>query len=157
MFSKIFEPTDNNKLDDILLWYSEMEFNIFPVSSSTKVPCIKDCLNKATSDFNQLISWADQFPGCNWGLSLAKSNLVAIDVDIKNNGMIKWKKFISNNGEPDTLKQITGSGGFHYIFKSQDNQKYKGLIEQGIDIKHNGFIVIYPSINSEGKSYVWNI
>jgi Bifunctional DNA primase/polymerase, N-terminal len=76
------------------------------------------------------------------------NNIIVIDVD----NIEHWKQFLEENKqeEPDTVKTISGSGGYHYYFKyegelenvtSKDhcfNKKYD------IDIRNNGGCVIAP-------------
>ena len=82
-----------------------------------------------------------------------------LDIDIKDNGLIEWNKYIDEYGEPLTYKVRTVSGGYHYYFKrssTDDNKnelvfnylttktKYRGV---GIDIRNNGgYVVAPPSI-----------
>lgn len=150
---------DMRSLSDILTEYCANNWYLFPVSPKTKRPSIKDNLNQASNDLAQLLTWAKQFPGCNWGVSLAKSKLVAVDVDEDEakGGLDKWGAYIINNTEPDTLKAQSGSGrGLHYVFKDEPGIRYKGKITDGIDVKHNGYILVYPSIHPRTKGqYKW--
>ena len=66
---------------DVLLHYCKRGFHLFPVKKETKRPAIKDNLNKASNDIDQLMEWDKKFPNCNWAISCAKSGLVAVDVD----------------------------------------------------------------------------
>lgn len=153
---------DTRSLEDILTDYCMDNWFLFPVRAETKIPAIKDNLNQASNNINQLLKWANRFPGCLWGLSLAKSKLVAVDIDTRNGGMEYWKELIAANGEPETLTARTGSGGLHYVFKDEKEIRYRGKIKHkdrsksGIDVKHNGYIVIYPSLHpTSGNQYVW--
>jgi len=139
----------------ILGAYCKRGFHLFPIKRETKRPAIMDMLNKASADMDQLEKWFKKFPKCNWGLSLAKSGLVAVDVDWKHGGMESWKTYIDMKGEPETLKAITGSQGFHYVFKAEA-KRYRGKIQDGIDIKYNGYTVVYPSKHQDTKKlYKW--
>jgi hypothetical protein len=40
-----------------------------------------------------------------------------VDVDAKNDGLEECSRYLEVNDEPDTLKVLTQSGGFHYYFK----------------------------------------
>lgn len=144
------------KLPQILLEYCKADLKLFPVNAETKLPAIKNMLNAASSDPKQLRAWAAQFPKCNWGLSLAKSGLVCVDVDDKHDGLKKWSDLILEHGDPETRRQQSGSGkGFHYVFKADFGVRYKGKITAGIDVKHNGFIVVAPSVHESGNQYKW--
>lgn len=153
---------DTRSLEDILTDYCMDGWFLFPVRAETKIPAIKDNLNQASNNINQLLKWANRFPGCLWGLSLAKCGLVAVDVDTRNLGMEYWQELCDANGEPETLKARSGSGGLHYVFKAEEGARYRGKIKHptraksGIDVKNNGYIVVYPSIHpTSGNQYVW--
>lgn len=145
------------KLRKILGKYCELGFYLFPIVKETKIPAIKNNLKIASIDTVQIEKWSDQFGDCNWGISLAKSGLVAIDVDRKHGAFESWAYLIELNGEPDTLKAISGSGGFHYLFKAKENARYRGQIQKNLDIKHNGYVVVYPSLHQKAqKRYRWS-
>lgn len=140
-----------------LLEYTERGWFLFPVSQKTKKPAIKDNLKSASNDIVQLMEWANSFPNCNWAVSLAKSGLVAIDIDDKHGGLDKWAALVVNNGEPETLKAQSGSGkGLHYLFLSKAGVSYKGKITDGIDVKHNGYVLVNPSVHPRTQlRYSW--
>lgn len=144
------------KLQDFLKDYSDRGFCLFPMNGKTKRPFFKDMLEKASSDYDQLIQWAQEYPGCGWALSCAKSGFVAVDVDHKHGGMEKWQALIEEHGEPNTLKQHTSTNGFHYLFSQGDKEnRFKGKLTPGIDIKHNGYIIVFPTRGSNGNEYQW--
>ena len=146
---------DMRSLRDILLRYCEKGWFLFPIKRETKRPAIKDNLKSASNNIDELMQWAEKFPNCNWGLSLAKSGFVAVDVDER--GLDKWAALVVHNGEPKTLKAKSGSGiGSHFVFKAEIGKKYRGKIDDGIDVKHNGYIAIFPSIHERTKfQYKW--
>jgi hypothetical protein len=139
--------------------YIESGFCIFPMKikkGHEKEPAIYNYLNLATTDFNQILKWSRQFPKCNWGLSCAKSGYVAVDVDVKHAGLEKWAGLLEKQEVPNTRIQKSGGGGFHYLFKAGKDKKYRGKICDGIDIKHNGYIILSPSKHtSTGQQYRW--
>lgn len=118
----------------------------------TKIPMEKDFINKATDDRNTVKEWLNN--GDNIGLVCVKSGVVVVDVDVKHGGVDAWAALCMENGEPKTRTQLTPSGGRHYLFKARPGIKYRGKIQNGIDIRHNHQIVVAPS--SIGvKSYSW--
>lgn len=133
----------------------EKGFFLFPLSPKSKVPLIKRNWKEiSTNERQQIYKWLQELPNCNWAVDCLKSNIVVIDVDIKHDGIRKWSKICSkNNGEPKTMKIRSGSGGFHYYFKAQPGVQYKGMIEKGIDIKHNGYVVAPGSTHPNGGKY----
>jgi len=146
---------DKRTLQSILETYVKRGFYLFPVSGSSKKPVFKDNLNRASKDIKELMGWVNKYPNCGWALSLAKSGLWAVDVDTRHSGMEVWTGLIETHGEIETLVQETGSKGLHYIFKHDGKMKLKGKIRRGIDIKHNGYVILYPTVNAAGNQYVW--
>jgi len=86
------------------------------------------------------------------------NNIFVVDVDIKDEGIEEFDKYINEYGEPLTVKQKTQSGGYQYFFSythTDKNAEY--LIEKylknrtkfrgkGIDIRNNGgYVVVTPS------------
>jgi hypothetical protein len=142
-------------LEDILKTYIKRGFYLFPVSGKTKRPVFKNMLERASNDIEELLEWASAYKNCGWAVSLAKSGLWAVDVDVKHSGLEVWNGLIETNGEPETITQETGSGGLHYIFKHDGKLRLKGKIRRGIDIKFNGYVILYPTTNKDGKPYFW--
>lgn len=136
--------------------YLDRGWYLFPINLKTKSPCIKDNLNRASNDLEQTRKWASEFPACGWAVSLAKSGLVCVDVDTRKGGMEAWQEMIGEHNEPVTLKQKTGSDGLHYVFEADSGYGYTSKIRDGIDVKHNGYILLCPTKNLKtGKSYRW--
>ena len=142
-------------LKGILETYCKRGFYLFPVSGASKRPVFKDMLNRASNDIEELMGWAKEYPNCGWALSLAKSGLWAVDVDTRHGGLEIWQGLIATHGEIETLVQETGSKGLHYVFEHDGELKLKGKIRRGIDVKHNGYIILYPTVNAAGNQYVW--
>lgn len=137
--------------------YIDVGFYLFPVKKDTKRPAIKDNLKQASNDIEQLMAWDEKFNQPNWAISCAKSGVVAVDVDHNHGGMESWDALIQKHGEPEALKATSGSGGLHYVFKSDKSKKYRGKIQKGIDVKYNGYILVYPSVHERTKEhYRWD-
>jgi hypothetical protein len=106
----------------------------------------------------------------NIGLVAGPSNLIILDIDVKNGGYNEWGNFLENYFEPETLQQKTPNGGFHYFFlhtsPNYDPERV-ALIERlknksgyrnvGIDIRiGNGYVAFNPSsimVDGKLKSY----
>jgi len=88
------------------------------------------------------------------------NNVFAVDVDIgdgKDGPETLHDLCMNNDDLPSTLEQRTGSGGKHYFFKAQDDQKIitgKNTLGQGIDTRgEGGFVVVAPSNHKSGGEY----
>ncbi len=97
------------------------------------------------------------------------NNLLIIDVDAKNGGMLEFQKYIDEFTEPISVKQASPNNGCHYFFKLTSSNKDDNYLIQnylktttnirpGIDIRSNGaYIVSEPSnINSKCYKYIRN-
>lgn len=149
---------DRRSLQEILAEYCNDGWHLFPLKRETKKPAIENNLVEASNDINQLMKWARRFPNCNWAVSLAKSGLVAVDIDA--GGLTQWASLVAEFGEPQTLKAQSGSGrGMHFVFKAKPGARYRGRLgkaKSGIDVKHHGYIAVYPSIHPATKrQYIW--
>jgi hypothetical protein len=73
------------------------------------------------------------------------SDIVVVDVDIKEKGLETWRQLIVENGEPETLTVETGTGGLHVYFKY--NPGLAPILNQtgyGIEFKTTGGMVVAP-------------
>lgn len=68
-----------------------------------------------------------------------RSNLVVVDIDIKNNGLVKWETLRSSHPEFNTVTIATPSGGIHYYFKHIDGLSNTVAVNgYSIDIRTDG-------------------
>lgn len=114
--------------------------------------------NSATTDEAQIERWWSQYPRANVGIVLALSNLVAIDIDPRNGGDITIEEVEVRHGplRSDVL-QLTGGGGEHRVFQVPAGVMIQvpGKLGPGVDVKHNGYIVVEPSNHICGGTYQW--
>lgn len=121
-----------------------------------KKPGVKDPLNVATTDEQQITRWFRDTPnGCNFGISVGKVGIVVVDCDNKGgkNGEKHLEALARDAGEqvPPTLKVRTPSGGCHYYFRARGVGSRISAGE-GIDIKSCGGYVVAPgSTTSDGE------
>lgn len=97
-------------------------------------------------------------PGDNLAiLTGSKNNITVVDIDIKNDGLKKLAQLIDKYGDITTPKVKTGSGGYHYYFRYNANDKTTTNVQKyGIDIRNDGaYVVAPPSIHSKRRTYEW--
>lgn len=161
---------------------------IFPCNLN-KTPMISGWNKMTQNDSYQLYNVSDDIYEIerniqsNIGLLCgARSGIVVIDIDIKDDGIKYWNELLLENGnsvakvarnfeeisgnfkqniytELDTLKVISGSGGYHYFFEwtsGMENWVSKNRIfstpdkKIGIDFRaENGYIILPPSIHCD--------
>ena len=156
-----------SKLKDIREYYYANNLMIFPLTPNDKTPLDTmswKYLAEQSKDKKQIMYWYSEVADANVGLPASMNNLFVIDIDMHDgvNGYENFKQLLHklNITKIDTLCQTTPSGGMHLIYKSNENLKkvknvanaFKkdGLI--GIDIRTDGYIVVYPSVIN-GKEY----
>ena len=128
----------------------------------SKIPIKNEKYTKGTNNINDINTNI-----YNVGLLAGASNLLILDIDVKDNGMEEWIEYVNVYGEPKTVCQRSANGGLHYLFnykslnyseediESIDALKNKSKYRKGkgIDIrKDNGYIVCEPS-EIDGKKY----
>ena len=88
---------------------------VIPLKSNSKLPTLRDWLNRGSSDMKQVAEWASQFPNCNFGV-LTGDGIVVLDVDCKN-GKDGYQVLSMLDEIPNTFTVKTPNGGLHYYFK----------------------------------------
>ncbi|OGI24852.1 MAG: hypothetical protein A2287_08370 [Candidatus Melainabacteria bacterium RIFOXYA12_FULL_32_12] len=159
---------------EMALNYAKLGFKIFPVYNITtngECSCGKpECKDAgkhprtprghldATNDQKVIKKWWEEHPDSNIGVNCKQSGIIAIDTDNhegKANGVTAFEVLQDENEKiPDTPTSITGGGGKHILFKAP-NCELRGQLQEGIDIKYNGYIILPPSNHESGEEYEW--
>lgn len=111
-------------------------------------------IKDATSDPTIITRWFEAAPDANVAVVCAPSGLVVVDVDPRHGGDASWDAIESQHDVPATLRAKTGGGGFHLFFRASPGVRYRGRIAQGVDVKHNGYVLVAPSNHVLGE-YAW--
>ncbi len=130
-------------------------FAIFKCRPNTKKPATKNGFKDAQfgQNVHQIVA-----QGYNVGLALSMSGLIAFDLDYHEEHATPEKDLENleiklNSKLPKTLTQSTASGqGKHFIYSAKGVTKPIGKIGRFCDVKHNGYIMIAPSVIN-GKQY----
>lgn len=145
------------------LRYMRLGWPVFPCVVRGKEPLVKNGLSEASLNESTIRAWWTKWPRANIGIRTG-DRFFAFDVDLKDGGEENYEYLINQHGRfPDTIQQITGTGGTHFLFAMPDfalrNSIGKnGGIAPGIDIRATGgYIVAPPSIHPvTGRPYVWD-
>ena len=180
--------TKSNPLEtklDWALWWAAHGFSVVPVhyvkpDGSCSCNQGKDCpspgkhpapsrwlrYQKTRADADTLSCWFDgQFRDHNIGVVTGKisGNVFAVDVDVSEGKMGAESLddlCMANDDLPQTLEQITGSGGRHYLLRAPDDITIAtgaNTLGDGIDTRgEGGFIVVAPSNHKSGNQYAVN-
>ena len=134
-----------------------------------KHPALNNWNTEASSDPTQVGIWWEQNPEYNVGVFCKPSGFFAIDIDPRSGGDESYDllEARAEGNIPATVEAITGEynvkgkvvRGRHLIYRCDPNEKFLGNLAKeglkGIDIKHNGYILISPSRHFSGTSYDW--
>ena len=168
--SKNSTPTKIFKSIDVALAYVERHPTrfLFPIKASKKFPPLfKKNLELASNDPEQLRAWEEKWKGCNWGVALAKSKLMAADVDVNPaKGKVGASTYLDlelEYGEwPDTETTFTPSGGFHKIYEGWSTDEHPehvfalGSYGIGKDIDSPNYLLIPGCKFDNGTKYTTN-
>ena len=131
----------------------------FPIRAGAKSPPLfNNNLNFASNKPDQWRAWARQWRGCNWGLSIAKSGLIVVDVDCKSGkrGLASFQRADLEHGWPDTLTAGTPSGGFHLYYRQTNAVRFvtgrQDIFGPGSHIDAPGYVLI-PGCHLEGIGF----
>lgn len=161
-----------------LAYASRFGWAVFPVHSIRDKHCTcgdNDCkrpgkhpvsslaphgLKDASKDPDVIKRWWSAMPYANIGVATGEvSGFFALDVDPDKYGDDSLFDLRERcKPWPDTVQQITGSGGWHYLFKHPGRQ-IKNSVEDlgpGLDVRGDGgYIVVPPSEHIRGRRYEW--
>jgi hypothetical protein len=123
-------------------------WKIIPVKKRNKLPhfdLIKRGHLDATDDWKLIEFWFSVDPQMNYGINCQASSLLVLDIDFRNGGKIQeWML--------ETHTILTGDG-LHLYYELDEEIRFFGQIDEGIDIKYKGFVVGEGSIHNNGKTY----
>jgi P4 family phage/plasmid primase-like protien len=151
---------------DWALRYIRLGWPVFPLGVRSKLPMIpKDqggngCLD-ATLDEQKAREWWGRWPKANIGVATGHRFFV-FDVDPLKGGVESIDFLKQHHGPlPDTVQQVTGSSGTHYLFQlSRDFTipNTESFLGPGLDTRgYHGYIVAAPSVHPETKrEYFWD-
>lgn len=154
---------------DAALAYAARGWPVFPVhtpDASGKCSCRKsDCdrvgkhpriskgRNGASTDREVIERWWSVWPDANIGIATgADSGLIVLDVDDGGEDSLVGRDL------PDTVEQITGSGGRHLLYARPEGDAYRTRVRflPGLDSRADGgYIVAPPSLHPSGRHYHW--
>lgn len=136
-----------------------------------KHPAAASGQKDATADTEKIEQWWAENPDYNIGVFAKPSGFFVIDIDPRHGGDASFEKLSERAlGElPPTVEAMTGKWtdtktgevkrGRHLLYKCGENEKFLGNFNKeglpGIDIKHNGYILISPSRHFSGETYEW--
>jgi len=136
-----------------------------------KHPVINQWNSESTSDPDVTRKWWSKNPEYNIGVHCSKSGFFVIDIDPRSGGPESFQKFAEEVGEenlPKTIEAITGTytgddgqpkRGRHIFYRCDPSESLIGhlgaLNLKGVDIKHNGYVLISPSRHFSGVTYEW--
>ena len=133
---------------------------IFPCNGK-KEPLTAHGFKDATTNQQQIRTWAKQFPGALWGYAVPKE-IVVLDLDMKQgkNGFRDFEEL--QNCKPEEFlapRVATPSGGMH-LYTDANGQEFHGTVGRiapGIDTRTLGNYVCIPSGRQCGYRRMNNI
>jgi replicative DNA helicase len=139
---------------------------VLPIRTD-KRPYTRNGVKDATADAQQIAAWAEQYPGCNWGMACGEpSGITVLDIDPRNGGrqaLAHLTKPVQEGGWgplPETVTARTGGeeSGWHYWFRHPEGDWGRRIrnvsIVPGVDVKTTGGYVIIPGSKTH-SFYHW--
>jgi len=126
--------------------------------------------NLATDITHVAETWWSTNPTDNVGANPKMMRAVVFDVDPRSDGHNSWERLLNDLGlsDPMTVTTLTGEyilsnnqpvRGRHYWFKLTSSAYFPGNLDhlgyRGIDVKHNGGVLMPPSRHASNVTYSW--
>jgi len=135
-----------------------------------KHPSLPEWNKYATTDAEVVTQWWEKSPDMNIGVMCKASGFFVIDIDPRSGGPDSFEKFeaLVEGFLPKTIEAITGEytiaggkvmRGRHLFYRCDESEALVGNLKKsglpGVDIKHNGYVLIAPSRHFSGHCYEW--
>jgi len=134
-----------------------------------KHPALNSWNSEASDDINVISRWWERDPEGNIGVNCRPSGFLVIDIDPRSGGHDSFEEFekLVEGALPPTVEALTGQytlggktmRGRHIFYRCSPSEELIGNLKaagiKGIDIKHNGYVLIAPSRHFSGVNYEW--
>ena len=134
-----------------------------------KHPALNSWHTGASSDVLEISRWWERDPEANIGVFCRPSGFFVIDIDPRSGGHNSFEEFekLVEGALPPTVEATTGlytlggrtHRGRHIFYRCDESEELIGNLKaagiKGIDIKHNGYVLISPSRHFSGVNYEW--
>jgi len=140
--------------------YAQKGWRVIPITPGQKRPAINNWTQQATTDPHLITEWWTRWPNHGIGIATGQtSGIFAIDIDNTDS----LHDLQNTHGQlPDTLTNLTGSGGHHLIYQWPHGRTIRndqaGRLGPGLDIRGDGGqIVAPPTLHPNGTPYTWDL
>jgi P4 family phage/plasmid primase-like protien len=137
-----------------------------------KHPVINQWNLQSTNDPERVKKWWDENSYYNIGVHCQKSGFFVIDIDPRSGGEEAYEEFLRTVEIelPPTVEAVTGvytpdagrgeaARGRHLYYACDPSEALVGNLSKldlkGVDIKHNGYVMLNPSNHFSGIQYDW--
>jgi hypothetical protein len=145
--------------------YAKRGTPIFPVDPNNKRPLCSHGFHDATVNETVICAWWMRWPSAMIGMPTGpRTRLWVLDVDLELVAAIRkshvMMRLLGIHGAlPNTPSATTPRGGTHFFFRwdGTNIRNSVGKLGPGIDVRgHGGYVVIPPSVRSDGRGYRWD-
>ena len=147
------------------LAYASKQVRVIPIKQGEKRPPMQGWQNAATTNPATIRQWFEgQFKDCGLGIATGEFRdryLIVIDIDDRPefSGSDTLNDLEQLHGKlPDTVEVITGTGGRHIYFLTDQpiRNEASGRLGVGIDIRAiGGQVLAPPTVHPNGRTYEW--
>src|ERR1017187_5513713 len=142
---------------DAALAYAARGLHVLPCQPRSKLPASGHGHRDATTDSAKITQWWDAMPRANVAMACAPSGVMVLDVDPRHGGDRTLAALEVELGKlPETVEARTGGpdGGRHLVFRAPSG-RLVGTLGDGLDVKHDGYVIVAPSVHPSGGVYDW--
>ena len=149
-------PQSGSQMAGAALSYIEKGHRVFPCDPATKRPLTAHGFKDASIDYEQVKIWWHKWPTAMIGMPTG-GGLLVLDIDPPAGHESLAFLEQNHNPLPATREQATPRGGRHLFFRMKATVRNSaGKIGRGLDIRADGgYVIVAPSVNKDGKRYVW--
>jgi P4 family phage/plasmid primase-like protien len=164
--------TNAERFKKATAWYAANGWEILPCHGIVEGRCTCGQSHMESKDIGKhpaINAWWETNPEYNIGVNCKSSGFLVIDIDPRSGGDVAYDKFEAyvEGALPPTVEATTGQyevngkiiRGRHLFYKCDEHEDLIGNLSKlgfkGIDVKHNGYVLISPSRHFSGITYEW--
>jgi AAA domain/Bifunctional DNA primase/polymerase, N-terminal len=134
-------------------------FRVFPLRPTTRTPWFAQWQRAASDDVDEIKAWAEQYPGCIWGVFLDEHAVLDVDHHTDDvDGAIALDELERSHGRLTTWLVHTPRDGRHYYYSRPSSEPVKSVKNDsiGLELRAKGLYVVAPGGHANGGVYRWD-
>jgi hypothetical protein len=136
-----------------MMYADQWGWYLFPIRAPFKDRPLVKWKTESSNDPKQICEWWGKWPTANIGVDCGRTGIFVLDVDQHSTAADGTKSLdlLELGVLPETLRQITPSGGLHYIFRGNFRSSI-GELGPGLDTRGPGGMILASDVGQQSDA-----